>query len=130
MCPRCVWRLKEAEKTKNKKKQSEENIIKVINNTTIRDIKNLYEQEEDYYKPVRTGSFYGNNYIDYESERDINKTLLIKEYIDEIKPYLKHIKDNLKISETWKIQLTMATNFISFKDTDEKPIMHSKIDNI
>ena len=78
MCPRCVWRLKEAEKTKNQKKQSEENIIKAINNTTIRDIKNLYEQEEDYYKPVRTGSFYCNSYIDYESERDINKTLLIK----------------------------------------------------
>ena len=31
---------------------------------------------------------------------------------------------------TWKIQLTIAINFMSFRDNDEEIIMHSKSDNI
>ena len=34
------------------------------------------------------------------------------------------------MSDTWKIQLTMAINFIFLKDTDEERVMHSKIGNI
>ena len=34
------------------------------------------------------------------------------------------------MSDTWKIQLTMAMNFIFLKDTDEERVMHSKIGNI
>ena len=30
----------------------------------------------------------------------------------------------------WKIQLTIAINFISSKDNDEVPAMHSRIENI
>ena len=35
-----------------------------------------------------------------------------------------------KISDTWKVQLTMTINFISSKDTDCKGVLHSKSDNI
>ena len=38
--------------------------------------------------------------------------------------------NNLKKSDTWKIQLTIANNFISSIDNDEERIMHSKSDNI
>ena len=38
--------------------------------------------------------------------------------------------NNLKKSETWKIQLTIASNLISFKDTDEELVMNSKSDNM
>ena len=58
------------------------------------------------------------------------KTLLIKEYLDEIKPCLKEIINNLKKSDTWKIQLTVVINFISSKDIDKECVMHSKSDNI
>ena len=37
---------------------------------------------------------------------------------------------NLKKSDTWKIQLTIAINFNSSKDTDEERAMHSKSDKI
>ena len=47
-----------------------------------------------------------------------NKTLLIKEYFAVIKPYLKRIMNNLQISDTWKIQLTIPINFISSEDID------------
>ena len=47
-----------------------------------------------------------------------------------MKPYLKHIINNLEKSDTWKNQLTIAINIVSFKNTDEECVMHSKIDNI
>ena len=35
-----------------------------------------------------------------------------------------------KTQDEWKIQLTMAINFISSKDSDESRTMHTKIDNM
>ena len=69
-------------------KQSEDNIIKNIRNLfklkkerkaikyrTIRDIKTLFEQQEEYYyKSVRVGNLWNNNYIEYESSGDRKKT--------------------------------------------------------
>ena len=43
---------------------------------------------------------------------------------------MKDIINNLNKSDTWKIELTMEINFVSFKDTDEEQVMHSKSDNI
>ena len=44
--------------------------------------------------------------------------------------FLKDIINNLKKSDTWKIQLTIANNFISSIDNDEEHIMHSRSDDI
>ena len=38
--------------------------------------------------------------------------------------------NNLKKSDTQKIQLAIANNFISSIDNDEERVMHSKSDNI
>ena len=65
-----------------------------------------------------------------ESYGDKNKTLSVEEYLNKIRPYLKDIINNLKKSDTWKIQLTIANNFISSIDNDEERVMHSKSDNI
>ena len=83
------------------------------------------EEKHNYYKPVRVNNFWSNNYIEYESNVDRNKTLSIEEYLN-----LKDIINNLKKSDTWKIQLTIANNFISSKDNDEERVMHSQSDNI
>ena len=49
---------------------------KAIKGRVIRDNRNLFEQEkEDYYKPVRVGKFWSDNYIEYESNCGRNKTL-------------------------------------------------------
>ena len=50
--------------------------------------------------------------------------------MDKIKPYLRDIINNLQKSDTWKIQLTIAINFISSKDVDEEHVRHSKSDNV
>ena len=38
--------------------------------------------------------------------------------------------NNLKTSDTWKIQLTIAINFISSKNNDEERVIYSKNHNI
>ena len=63
-------------------------------------------------------------YIEYECERDTNEKLSTEEYLNKIRPYLKDIKNDLKLSDTWKIQLTIAVNFVSSKDTEEEHAMH------
>ena len=111
----------------------QEKETKAIKDRILRDIKNLFEhekEEENYYKPVRVSNFWSNNYIEYESNGDRNKTLSVEEYLNKIRPYLKDIINNLKKSDTWKIQLTIANNFISSLDNDEECVMHSKSDYI
>ena len=71
---------------------------KAIKDRILRDIKYLFEPEEEeekYYKSVRVSNFWSNNYIEYESNGDRNKTLSIKEYLDKVRPYLKDIINNL-----------------------------------
>ena len=55
---------------------------------------------------------------------------MVEEYLNEIKQYLKYITNNLKNSCTWKIQLTIANNFIFSTDNNEECVMHWKSDNI
>ena len=66
----------------------------------------------------------------------------MKVIVIEIKPYQskntwtelnhtwKNIINNLKKFDPWKTQLTIAINFIFFKDTDKERVIHSKSDSI
>ena len=95
------------------------------------DIRTLFESdEEDYYKPIRTGNAFGNNYIECESNGDKEKILSIEEYLDEIKPYLNDLIDDHKTQGEWKIHLTMAINFMSSNNTNETRTMYTKSDTI
>ena len=44
--------------------------------------------------------------------------------------HTEKISNDLKKLDTWEIQLTIAVNFISFKDNDQEHVMHSKSDGI
>ena len=75
------------------------------------------QTEEDYYyyyKPKRISNFWNRDFIAYERNDDRNKNLS--------QLYQK--------SDTSKIQLTIAINFISSKDSEEERVMHSKSDSI
>ena len=115
----------------------------------IRNIKDLFDLsiDEDYYKPLITKGAFNNNYIQYESKRDKGKNLSIKKYIDVIKPHLSDIINDHETQEKWrihsgneiierktqsewKIQLTIAINFISSKDSEETCTMHAKSNNV
>ena len=103
--------------------------------------------DEDYYKPIIVRGAFNGNYIQYESKGDKGKNLSIKKYLNMIKSYLSDIINNHKThglvryhssdktwleetSSEWKIQLTMAINFISSKDSDETRNMHTKSNNV
>ena len=61
------------------RQEKETKAIKDIKN--IRHIKNLFEHEEEeekYYKPVRVSNFWSKNFMEYESNADRNKTLLVE----------------------------------------------------
>ena len=63
------------------------------------------------------------------------KTLSVKEYLNKFRSYLKDTindlkrKFNTKFDRTWKIQLTIAINFMSSKDHDERVVIDSRSDN-
>ena len=62
----------------------------------IRDTRNLFKQGGDYYKPARVGNFWNNNYTEYQSNRDKDKTLSFGKYVNKIRPYLKGIINDIK----------------------------------
>ena len=95
----------------------------------IRDIRSLFEHKANYYKPGRASGFWRNNYGEYGSNGDRNKTLSIQEYLNKVRPYLKDITNDLKKSNLSKTNLTIAINFISSKDKDKERVMHSYSDN-
>ena len=49
-------------------------------------MRNLFEQAEYYYKPVRVDNFSSNNYITYEGNANRSKTFSIEEYFYKIRP--------------------------------------------
>ena len=65
-----------------------------------------------------------------KNHRNYLKALSAEEYLYKIILCLKDI-NNLKKYDTWKIQLTIAINFISSQDdNNEERLIHSKSDNI
>ena len=102
---------------------------------------------EDYYEPIIVKTAFDGNYIQYESREDKGKNLSVKRCLKMIKPYLSDLINNHKThgsaryhsgnkswiektSSEWKIQLTMAINLISSKDSDETRTMHTKSNNV
>ena len=111
-------------------------------------VKNLFDLsiDEYYYKPIKTNDAFNSNYIEYESKGDKNKTLLIKEYLIMIKPFLRGIINDhktqgewkfhsgnevidYKTQGEWKIQLIMMINFIASKDSTKSNNIEIKMGN-
>ena len=50
-----------------------------IRNKIIRDIRNIFEHEEENFgKPEKVDTFWSNNYIEYESKEEYLNNILIK----------------------------------------------------
>ena len=94
----------------------------------IRDLRFLYEPKENYYEPRKTKGAFGGNYVECESNGDIDEESSIEGYLDKIEPYLIDII--YKHKDGWKIQLAAEITFSSAGDEDSEifyPIyMHNK----
>ena len=51
----------------------------------MRDVRTIFEQEKDYYKPKWVSSFWNNNYTEYKSNGDKNSNLSL-DYLHKIEP--------------------------------------------
>ena len=130
---RDTWTLYETEEEKKERKDLEkkkEHNERVNKDGIIRDIMAHFEQEEDYYELKRVYNFWKNNYMGYESNSDKNRNLSLDENLNKIETYPRDIIINLQNSDKWEIQLAIAINFISSKDTEEERVMHSNSDNM
>ena len=58
---------------------------------------------EDYYEPKEIKSAFDGIYILYESRGDKDTKLVLYEYFDIIRPYLKDIINDYKSKGEWKI---------------------------
>ena len=97
----------------------------------LRDIENHFKYEEKHYhKPVTVNNFWSNNYIEYESDSDRNKRQSFEEYLNKVRPYLENIINNLKKSDTGKIQLTITNKLFTSIGNDKEHVVHSKSDKI
>ena len=56
--------------------------------------------------------------------------MLIKEYLNMIRPYLRDIVNDHKTQGEWKIQLTIIITFMSSDNSHEIRTMHTKSTNI
>ena len=68
--------------------------------------------------------------MEYESRGDKDNDLLLEQYLNIIRSYLRDMIDNHKENSDWKIQLVMKIIFVSSLDADEIHTMHTKSDNI
>ena len=83
------------------------------------------------YKPIFVKSSHKGNYKYYESNRDKEKILSVKQYLNKITPYLYDlINDHRIVRRVWKIQINMHVNFISSRDTGETRIYYVWSDNV
>ena len=64
---------KKKKKIKKRSKMKQQNKDRIV-----RDIRTLFEQqEEDYYEPESVSNFWNNNYTEYESNGDKNRNLTL-----------------------------------------------------
>ena len=60
---------------------------------------------------MRFDNAFSSNCIEYKSNGDKDKTLSINDDLDEIKPYLSDIINDLKTQGKWKIHLKWQLTF-------------------
>ena len=102
---------------------------------------------EKHQELKKTVAAFNNNYIQYESIGDKEKSFLPKDCLDVMRPYLSPMINNHKTQgdwkihsgktitdhktqREWKIHLKTAISFISSKDFDETRTINTKCDNI
>ena len=83
-----IWTLFKTEEEKIIKEEIREKNIndRLIKDRIIRYIRTFFEQQEekDYYELKRIINFWNNNYIEYKSNGDRNRNLLIDEFFNKI----------------------------------------------
>ena len=88
------------------------------------------KSKKGVYKPIKISGSFSDNFVEYKSNSEKDKSISIAGYLNKIREYLRKMIDNKKRIREWKTQLIMKINFISSKTFSETRDMHSKSDNV
>lgn len=53
----------------------------------LKNVSFLFEEDKDYYEPVKTKGTFDDHYLEFESNGDRYKKLSLAQYLNEMKPY-------------------------------------------
>ena len=91
--------------------------------------KNIRKSKKDVYKSIKICGAFSDNFVEYQSNGNRNRSISIARYLNNIREHLRKLINDKKKSGEWKIQLIMKINFISSRDFIESRDMYSKSDN-
>ena len=78
------------------------------------------------YKPVKVSGAFSDNFVEYKSGSEKDKSISIASYLNKIREHLKKLIDNKRKKRERKIQLVLKINFIFSKNFNETRDMYSK----
>ena len=88
------------------------------------------KSKKDVYKPIKISGAFSDNFVEYQSNGNRDRSISIARYLNNIKEHLKKLIEDKKKSGEWKIQLIMKINYyISSRNFIESRDMYSKSDN-
>ena len=85
--------------------------------------------KKDVYKQIKISGAFCDNFVEYQSNGNRDKSISIARYLNNIREHLRKLIDSKKRNGGWKIQLIMKINFISSRNFIESRDMYSKSDN-
>ena len=87
------------------------------------------KSKKDVYKPIKISGAFSDNFVEYQSNGNRDRSISIARYLNNIREHLKKLIEDKKKSGEWKIQLIMKINYISSRNFIESRDMYSKSDN-
>ena len=75
----------------------------------LKDLEYTFGDLDDYYKPILAKESFNGNYQMFTCRGDEDRNMDISKYLDKVRPYLRDLINEKKISDQ-KIQLDMAIN--------------------
>ena len=87
------------------------------------------ESKKYVYKPIKISGVFNDNFVEYQSNGNRDRSISIARYLNNIREHLKKLIEDKKKSGEWKIQLIMKIHFISSRKFIESRDMYSKSDN-
>ena len=78
------------------------------------------------YKPVKVSGAFSDNFVEYKSGSEKDKSISIASYLNKIREHLKKLIDNKRKKGERKIQLVLKISFIFSKNFNETRDMYSK----
>ena len=85
--------------------------------------------KKDVHKPIKISGAFSDNFVEYQSNGNRDKSISIARYLNNIRENLKKLINDQKKNGEWKIQLIMKIDFISSRNFIESRDIYSKSDN-